>query len=69
MENKFENILDSIDTMELQEQQMIVNIVQNRIAEKKRIEIIKEVEQGRIDYKNGNVMRGGVKELLADIYE
>ena len=48
---------------------MIVDIVQKRIIEKNRAEIIKEVEQGRIDYKNGNVKRGGVQELLKEIYE
>lgn len=69
MENIFENILGSIETMELQEQQLIIDIVQKRISEKKRECIIKEVQQGRLDYKNGNVKRGSVKELLKEIYE
>ncbi|MDQ1264961.1 MAG: hypothetical protein QG635_111 [Bacteroidota bacterium] len=69
MINMFDNILDSIEAMDIQEQQMIVDIIQNRIAEKRRDCIIKEVRQGRLNYKNGNVKRGSKEELLKEIYE
>jgi len=60
----FNELLDSVEEMNISERELFVDIVQKRIHEQRRKEIIKDVVQGRKDYKAGKVKRGNSKDLM-----
>ena len=63
----FDELLDTTEQLEISERQMFIDIVQHRINEQRRNEIVKDVKKGRLDYGNGNVKRGTSKDLMKEI--
>ncbi|HPI20886.1 MAG TPA: hypothetical protein PKY56_10995 [Candidatus Kapabacteria bacterium] len=62
-----DEILDSVEKLDLIEQEMIIEIAQKRLNLKRRNEIISDVKQSRIDYKKGKVKSGTSKDFMRDL--
>ncbi len=62
-----DEILDSVEKLDLIEQEMIIDIAQKRLNLKRRNEIISDVKQSRLDYKKGKVKSGSSKDLMRDL--
>jgi hypothetical protein len=67
MNATFDELLDTVDNLEITERQMLIDIVQKRINAQSRKEIILDVRRGRVDYSKGNVKRGSRQELMKEI--
>jgi hypothetical protein len=63
----FESVIDSIELLDPEDQKLVIEIIKKRLAEKRRQEITNNIEQARIDYKQGNIKRGTVKELFDEV--
>ena len=63
----FDSILDEIETLSLDDQITLFNIVQRRLRDRRRIEIANNIAQAKQDYQSGNIFRGTVDEAIAEL--
>ncbi|MGI0480470.1 hypothetical protein ACN4EE_06735 [Geminocystis sp. CENA526] len=64
---QFGQILEMIDYLSLDEQDDLINIIRHRQIEKRREEIALNITQARQDYQQGNVFRGDVDDIIAEL--
>ncbi|MGI0483469.1 hypothetical protein ACN4EE_22145 [Geminocystis sp. CENA526] len=64
---QFGQILEMIDYLSLDEQDDLINIIRHRQIEKRREEIAQNIIQARQDYQQGNVFRGDVDDIIAEL--
>jgi hypothetical protein len=64
---QFNQILEMIDHLSVDEQDDLINIVQHRQIEKRREEIANNINQARQEYQEGKVFRGTVDEIIAEL--
>ncbi len=65
--SQFETILESVERLSDDDQSVLVDLVQQRLAEKRRREIAKNIAESREDYRVGNVQRGSVDDFLVEM--
>lgn len=65
----FNDIVDTVDELPPEEQEVLADVINKRIIERKRNEIINDVIQGEKDYQEGIVRRGSVSDLMKDLTE
>ena len=65
----FNQILEMIDDLSLEEQEELINIVRHRKIEQRREEIANNIAQANQEYQQGNVFRGSVDQVIAELNE
>ena len=65
----FQEVLDAVDTLPVQQQEDILHIMQKRMVERKRGELATAVREARAEYDRGEVQRGTVADLMKDLAE
>ncbi|MGK7899072.1 MAG: hypothetical protein AB4372_37010 [Xenococcus sp. (in: cyanobacteria)] len=63
----FDHILDLIDTLSLDEQEDLINIVSHRQIEQRREEIAENISKSHQEYQQEKVFRGTVDEILSEL--
>lgn len=61
--------LDVVEALEPEEQAILLNIISKRLAQQRRNELIEDIAQARDDYQKGNVKRGSISNLMAELDE
>lgn len=62
-----ETVLESIDALSLEEQEMVVDLVRRRIAERRRAEVAANIAQAKTDYNRGQVFRGTPTQVIEEL--
>jgi hypothetical protein len=62
----FQDLIDAIESLPLDDQSMLVEIINKRIIERRRTELAAEVKEAREAFSRGEVKRGTVKDLMND---
>jgi hypothetical protein len=65
----FEEVLEVVETLPLDDQELLVDLVRQRVADKRRAEIARNIAETRIEYEAGQVRRGSVSDLMAELDE
>ena len=63
----FEEVLEKVDTMPLEEQELIIEILKNRYREKRREEILENAKKSLEEHKKGLTSKGTVADLLKEL--
>jgi hypothetical protein len=63
----FQEALDTVESLTIDEQTMLIEIIQNRLREQQRQELLKNVAQAEKEYAQGNFRRGSVDDLMAEL--
>ena len=63
----FGQVLDSADELTLEEQESLVSVLQRRVIERRRAELIRDVKEARQEFKAGKVRPTSVAEILKRI--
>ena len=63
----FAAALASVQTLPLDDQAALVEVVSKRIVSARRAEIVREVAEARRDYRQGKVKRGSAADLMAEL--
>lgn len=63
----FQDLIDAVESMPLDDQSMLVNLINKRIQEKRRSELVSEVQEARDAFKSGEVKRGTFEDLMKDL--
>ena len=63
----FQDLIEAVESMPLEDQSMLVELINKRIIEKRRAELVAEVQDARSALKRGEVKRGTFEELMKDL--
>jgi hypothetical protein len=66
---EFQEILEMVDSLSLEEKEDLINIVKHRKIEERREEIANHIAQANQEYQQGNVFRGSVDQVIAELNE
>ncbi|MGI8966967.1 MAG: hypothetical protein ACR2H1_12900 [Limisphaerales bacterium] len=64
---KFAEVVEMADALSADEQENLVEILQHRLAEQKRAELLQDVEQARREFKSERCRPASVKEIMKKV--
>lgn len=65
--SKFQQVIEAVEALSIEEQTMLLEIVQKRLVQQRRQQLLQEVKEAEQDYAQGNVKRGSVGDFLAEL--
>jgi ribosome recycling factor len=65
----FQKAIEAVEALDPEAQAMLVDIIQKRLTQQRRDELLKAVAEAENDYAQGNVRRGSVADLMAELDE
>jgi len=63
----FQELIETIESLSLDDQELLIEIVRKRLIQQRRVELAAEIEEAREDYRRGEVRRGTVADLMKDL--
>jgi len=63
----FQKAIEIVETLSIDAQAMLVEIIQKRLKQKRRDELILAVEDARAEYARGEVQIGTIFDLMAEL--
>ena len=63
----FQDLIDAVESLPLDDQSILVEIINKRIIEKRRAELVAEVKEAQEAFTRGEVRGGTVKDLIKDL--
>lgn len=63
----FGEVLEVVSNLPLDEQEMLINILQNRLVELRRNELKSDVQKSRRDFAKGNYKAATVDEIMREV--
>lgn len=67
VQSSFNEVLEHVEAMSVEDQEALIDLVQRRLVERKRAEIAANIAKAQEEYQAGQVFRGTVDELIADL--
>jgi hypothetical protein len=67
--SSFQELIESVESLPLDDQQMLLDIINMRIIERRRDELVTDMEESLEAYRKGEVRIGTVDDLLRDLDE
>ena len=64
-----EEVLKVVETLTLDDQEFLVDLVRQRVADKRRAEIARNIAETRTEYQAGQVQRGSAVDLMLELDE
>ncbi len=64
---KFNDILEQIDTLSCDDQEILIDLVKRRLVERRREEIADNIAKAHQEYQSGEVFRGSVEDVIAEL--
>jgi hypothetical protein len=65
----FQKAIETVESLSSEEQIILIDLIQNRIKQQHRDELLQAVAESEKDYAQGNVRRGTVADLMAELEE
>lgn len=65
----FQQAIETVESLSPEEQTILIDIIQNRLKQQRRDELLQAVAESEQDYAQGNVRRGIVADLMAELNE
>jgi hypothetical protein len=65
--SSFQDAIERVEALPFEEQALILEIINHRILEQRRADLIHRVAEAREEYRNGRVSRGKVNDILAEV--
>lgn len=63
----FQDLIEAVEAMPLEDQSIFIELINKRIIEKRRAELVAEVQDARRAFESGDVKRGSFKDLMKDM--
>ena len=65
----FESVLEKVELLPDEDQAVLIGLIRQRLAARRRAEIAASVAETRAEYDAGTVRRGTVADLMAELDE
>jgi hypothetical protein len=63
----FQQAIETVEALPLEDQAVLVDIIQQRLKQQRREELLQRVAETEQDYAAGNIRRGSVADLMAEL--
>ncbi|MCL1464980.1 hypothetical protein [Argonema galeatum] len=63
----FQQAIDFIEALSLEDQEILIDIIQKRIKEQKRRQLLQDIAEVESEYAEGKVKFGTVDDFLAEL--
>ena len=63
----FNRTLEAVEALPAEEQVLLIELVKNRLKQKRREELLEAVKESREAFKRGDVKSGTVTELMEEL--
>jgi hypothetical protein len=67
--NTFDEALEMVDSMTIEEREQLLEILQKRLIDEKREELVKNIREAKQEYRKGKIKKGTVDDLMREIME
>lgn len=67
--SSFQEIIESVEALPLDDREILMDIINKRIIEQRREELVADLEESMQAYRKGEVRIGTVDDLLRDLDE
>jgi len=65
----FQVAIETVEKLAPEEQEMLMEVVYRRLLERRRAELAEDIAAAREAYRRGDVRRGTVDDLMAELAE
>ena len=65
--SSFQELIESVEALPLDDQQILMDIINRRIIEQRRDDLVADMEESLEAYRKGEVRIGTVDDLLRDL--
>ena len=65
--SKFQQAIEAVEALSSDEQAMLLEILQKRLVQQRREQLLQKVIEAKQDYAQENVKRGSVGDFLAEL--
>lgn len=65
--SKFEQVLESVEALSVDEQEVLIDVVRRRLTERRRAEIATNIAQAQVEYQAGQLLRGTVAQIMDEL--
>ncbi|MCY7323571.1 MAG: hypothetical protein LH660_17645 [Phormidesmis sp. CAN_BIN36] len=65
----FQNAIEVVEALPLEDQEVLIDILAKRIRQQHRDDVLKSIAEAEQDYADGNVRRGSIADLMAELDE
>ena len=65
--SSFQQAIETVETLSLEEQEILVNLIQKRLSEQRRIMLSQDIKEIHQEIKEGKIKFGTVDEFLAEL--
>jgi hypothetical protein len=66
---RFQQVIEMIEALPPDDQALLIEIIRRRLIQHRRAELAVEIAEARDAYRQGNVHRGTVADLMEEITE
>jgi Mor family transcriptional regulator len=63
----FDQILENIDRLSVEDQEVLIDLVKRRLIEQRRAEIARNIVEAKAEYQAGQTFRGSFDEVMAEL--
>jgi hypothetical protein len=67
--SSFQELIESVEALPIEDREILMEIVNKRIIEQRRDEMVADMETSLEAYKRGDIRSGTVDDLLKDLEE
>jgi hypothetical protein len=65
--SEFQQVIEAVESLAPEAQAILVDIIQKRLKQRRRDELVQAVKEAEQEYTTGNVHRGSVADLMAEL--
>lgn len=63
----FQQAIELVENLSLEDQEILLDLLQKRLNQAKRIKLSQEITEVRQEFAEGNVQYGSVEQFLAEV--
>ena len=63
----FNQALETVESLPLEDQEMLLDIMRQRLIQRRRESLASDIQEAREDYLKGDVQRGTVSDLMKEL--
>ena len=63
----FQKLIETIEALPIDDQESLIEIIRQRLIQRRRAELVAEVVEARNAYRKGEVHRGTVADVMEDL--
>ncbi len=65
--SEFQKALETVEALPLEAQEILIDVIDKRLSQQRRAKLVQEVHEAEQDYAEGQVRRGSVADLMAEL--